>query len=349
MATPVGRLDGLDLARFLAFAGMVLVNFSVFVGVAEDDLSFAASFLTLFQGKAAATFVVLAGLGLGLAWHRGQQETVRVTLKRALFLFVIGLLNMQIFDADILHYYAVWFALATLCFAWSSARLKLGIWVLLIAAFVLHIVLDYDAGWDWTTLTYTDLWTVGGFLRNLFYNGWHPVIPWFAFILFGLRLSRLNLANKSVQRGLIVKGAAYLLIAEVFARAIGVISNIKDEDLLVLLGVRPVPPGILYMIVGMASASLVTGLCLRLSSHFWFHRITAWLRLAGRQSLTLYIAHIFIGMGVMEAMGLEGDGSASLTLQASLLFLVGTILYARAWLLISRRGPLELLMRKVAG
>jgi len=48
---------------------------------------------------------------------------------------------------------------------------------------LLLLIVDYEAGWDFTTLTYTGFWTIDGFVRNLFYNGFHPVIPWFAFML----------------------------------------------------------------------------------------------------------------------------------------------------------------------
>ena len=109
------RLDGLDIARFLAFVGMVIVNFRiVFSGDSDHDFSTLGQLLSLLEGRAAATFVVLAGIGLGLAGMRATPEqstfaTAIVPLKRSVFLMVLGLLNMLIFDADILHYYAVYF------------------------------------------------------------------------------------------------------------------------------------------------------------------------------------------------------------------------------------------------
>ncbi len=63
--TPSERLHGLDFARFLAFAGMVFVNFHVVTGSGSGGL-WATGFLVSLEGKAAATFVVLAGIGLGL-------------------------------------------------------------------------------------------------------------------------------------------------------------------------------------------------------------------------------------------------------------------------------------------
>ena len=111
----VDRLDGLDLARYVAFVGMVIVNFKIAMG-AENDGGLLSMLTTALEGRAAATFVVLAGIGLGLAGIRRLDQTIYVTIKRALFLLMIGLLNMTIFDADILHYYAFYFLFGVVVF-----------------------------------------------------------------------------------------------------------------------------------------------------------------------------------------------------------------------------------------
>ena len=104
-STPKPRLDGIDLARYFAFVGMVIVNFKVVMG-AELNNGLLSLLTQALEGKAAATFVVLAGIGLGLAGAKSVNHTILVTLKRAVFLLVLGLANTLIFDADILHYYA---------------------------------------------------------------------------------------------------------------------------------------------------------------------------------------------------------------------------------------------------
>ena len=64
------RLDGLDVARYLAFVGMVIVNFKIAMG-ASDDGGILGILTGALEGRAAATFVVLAGIGLGLAARKG--------------------------------------------------------------------------------------------------------------------------------------------------------------------------------------------------------------------------------------------------------------------------------------
>ena len=73
------RVNGLDLARFLAFAGMVIVNFKVVTGAGDSGAADGALGILVgaLEGRAAATFVALAGVGLGLAALRkstGQQR-----------------------------------------------------------------------------------------------------------------------------------------------------------------------------------------------------------------------------------------------------------------------------------
>ena len=65
-----GRLDGLDLARYVAFVGMVIVNFKIAMG-AESDGGYLSLITSALEGRAAATFVVLAGIGLGLSGLKG--------------------------------------------------------------------------------------------------------------------------------------------------------------------------------------------------------------------------------------------------------------------------------------
>ncbi|UXL27310.1 heparan-alpha-glucosaminide N-acetyltransferase domain-containing protein [Stenotrophomonas maltophilia] len=64
------RLHGLDLARYLALAGMVLVNFRLAMAVPAEGAGWLAGFFHFLEGKASATFVTLAGLGLVLATQR---------------------------------------------------------------------------------------------------------------------------------------------------------------------------------------------------------------------------------------------------------------------------------------
>ena len=77
---------------------------------------------------------------------------------------------------------------------------------------------------------------------------------------------------------------------------------------------------------------------------------SGWLTAPGRQALTLYVAHILIGMGILDEMGLlDGSLSPQQIFQYSLGFCAAAAIHARLWALIAKRGPLEALMRRLTG
>lgn len=353
---PVSRLEGLDFARFIAFVGMVLVNFrQVISGDAPADTSPLDHITVLMEGRAAATFVVLAGIGLGLASLRSElNSTILLTLKRAAFLLVLGLLNMLLFDADILHYYAFYFLFGVLLLPLNNRFLWLAIIALNILSLVLMLVLDYEAGWNWQDSSYQGFWTLEGFIRNLFFNGWHPVVPWLSYLLFGIVLSRYTLAKHSVQLFLLIAGVMSITLAETISPVLKAELIAIDRELADLATTEALPPMPLYMLAGMGAASVVISSCLLISPYL--HRITlsgntllSWLVPAGRQTLTLYLAHIFLGMGSLEMMGLLGGQPVEITFIAAFLFCLLAVVYARLWSARFKHGPLEWLMRKVAG
>lgn len=342
------RLEGLDLARFIAFVGMVIVNFKIVMG-AEEGTGMLATFTSAFEGRAAATFVVLAGVGLGLAGQKGLNQTLWLTTKRALFLLVIGLLNMLIFEADILHYYAFYFLFGAMLLPLSTRALVGGILLLNLVFVAMILALNYDAGWNWDDYSYSGFWTPLGFIRNLFFNGWHPVIPWLGFVLFGIVLSRQSLGARRTQLILFIGGAVALFWAE---RASGLLEDVfaaVDPELAILATTDPVPPMPLYFIAGIGAASMVVGLCLLAENSMKRIGLLNFVAPAGRQSLTLYIAHILVGMGSLEALGLLGGQSVNQAVIAALLFCLAATLYAYLWAKVFKRGPIEAAMRKLAG
>lgn len=342
------RLEGLDLARFFAFVGMVIVNFRIVMG-AEHDQGALALLTGVLEGRAAATFVVLAGLGLGLANIRSNHgTTVSVTIKRAIFLLVLGLLNALVFEADILHYYAFYFLFGVTLLRLQPHALVTLIVLLNIAFVLLVIMLDYEHSWNWSDYSYADFWTPVGFVRNLFFNGFHPVIPWLSFLLFGFLLSRISLAKRSTQNRLILSGFLAMLAAELASVFIADQLYSLDPEFIVFATTKPMPPMPLYVLAGGAAAALMIGLCLRFAE--WVNRI-GMLKIivpAGRQTLTLYIAHILVGMGTLEALNMLGGQSIGTAVTAALLFCALAMSYAFTWSKFFNRGPLETVMRRLS-
>lgn len=319
------------------------------MGVPYDASGWLITLTSLLEGRAAATFVVLAGLGLGLAAARSDySQTVSVTLKRAVFLLVLGLLNALVFEADILYYYAFYFLFGVFCLGFSNRLMVASVVALNIIFVVMILTLNYDAEWNWTDLSYQGFWTPVGFVKNLFFNGWHPVIPWFSFFLVGIWLGRLDLNNHRIRNRLMMFGLVGT-IAVSLASAVLIRLLASDPETAILFTTEPIPPMPLYIIAGLSEAIVMISLCLYLGD--WLQK-KDWLKYlvpAGRQTLTLYIAHILIGMMLLEVLGLVGDQSIGMALLAALLFSLVSIVYAFIWSKFFKRGPLESLMRLVAG
>lgn len=193
---------------------MAIVNFNIVVGDSTIKQPLVSAFIALFEGRAAATFVTLAGLA---ALRQTNIQAMRfVTIKRAVFLLALalGLVNTLVFDADILHYYGVYFLFGLLFLNLSNNRLFIAIALINILSICLIFVFNYKAGWRWNNYSYTDFWTINGFIRNLFFNGWHPVIPWLSYLIFGIALSRYALDQRYVQHRLIIAGVIAIIVSK---------------------------------------------------------------------------------------------------------------------------------------
>lgn len=345
MDTPhIARIVGLDLARCLALVGMVMVNFRLAMGVDTDQASGLQALFDALQGRSAATFVVLAGIGLALGVRQLDYDSaVHQTLRRSAFLLLVGLLNSLIFPADIIHYYAVYFVFGIALLPLSHRALLAMSAAVTLGFPVLAVVCDYNLGWNWATLDYRDFWTLGGFFRHLLFNGWHPVFPWLAFLLWGLFLARTALHTARVQLAMVLGGAA--LAASAHAASAQAIAWWPQHAQ--WLEVTPLPPMPLYTLAGAGVATCVIGLCLMLGQR-WGHSAVVRAALpAGRMTLTLYIAHIVLGMGTLEAIGwLRGQGLHQVAWAAGV-YCALAIAFAWVWAQRFRLGPLEGLMRRL--
>ncbi len=353
------RIVGIDVARALAVIGMILVNFKMVFGANGNEwLQMIAG---VFDGKAAATFVVLAGVGIALMTNsaiRNQDveklnRTRKRIGKRAIFLFVVGLSYSAIWSADILHYYGV-YMLITLLFLTSSKRSILGSALTIILAYpLLMMVWNYETGWDFKTLTYANFWTVEGFVRNLFYNGFHPVFPWTAFMLVGLWLGKERLEeNVTVWRILKISVLLFIGIELLSFSMIAFFMHIGSAGELALsevLGTSPMPPLPIYMLSGSSIAVSIICACILIARKLEGSFVVEALKKTGQLALTFYVAHVVLGMGCVEAVYPDAWGSFPIvfSLVYALLFSLLCVAFAWIWTKYFSSGPLEWAMRKL--
>ena len=344
------RLIGLDIARYLAFVGMVLVNFDIVMshGVQSNE-GFFNEFIGQLQGRASATFVVLAGIGLGLSSFKKESQTVNTIVKRSIFLLILGLLNMTIFEGDILHYYAFYFLFGVFLLPFGNRALILVIGILNLVFFSMMLFIDYESGWNFEELTYSGFWTIDGFTRNLFFNGFHPVFPWLGFFLLGMLMSRVLLKKKQVQIKMISWGLIAIIFSEIMSFIISGYVIPADSELQFLFMTDSMPPMPLYFLAASGSALLIIGLCLLVSEKFKESKIYSLIAPAGTQTLTLYVLHIIVGLGFIDAIGFTGTQTSSQAFVAAIIFCILGTIFAFTWSKWFRRGIFESLMRKLTG
>ena len=346
------RIIGYDFARALAVFGMVIVNYKVVMGASENGPDWLVWLAGLFDGRAAATFVILAGVGIAMLSRKGfitqDQEQVRrdriTLLKRALFLFIVGLLYTPLWPADILHFYGIYIAVAALLLTASDHQLWAGATGLIIGFLFLVFIFEYEMGWDFSELTYVDFWTIKGMFRHLFFNGFHPVIPWLAFILIGMWLGRQDVKNSQVRRKIFGIAALTAVVAETLSY---ILLKIFPGEIGTIFSTEPMPPMPLYMAAGAGTAIAIIMLCLEYTLRYPNAKIVTPLVWTGQLALTLYIAHVVIGMGFLETIGrLENQTLPFAVITASIFFVLAVI-FSYYWRKQFPRGPLEWGMRKI--
>lgn len=357
------RIIGYDLARALAVFGMVFVNFKIVMGAEQNGPVWLIRLAGMFDGRAAATFVVLAGIGVSLVSRRGRTSGNRrqvamernALLRRALFLFAGGMVYATIYQADILHFYGIYLGFAAFMLVASNRQIWASSALLVLAFAVMLFTLDYEKEWDWNTLEYAGFWTPSGMVRHLFFNGFHPVIPWLAFLFVGMVLGRQDLSDSSVRRRVLAWGLGVALAAEgiswflVHALSAGV-SAAEREIIVSIFGTLAMPPMPFYMLAGAGTASAVIAASVALGEKYEGAFCTLLLVRTGQLSLTLYVAHVVIGMSVLEAVGWMGTArTLHQALFAAATFSLVGVVFSYLWIARYKRGPIEAIMRKFTG
>ncbi len=353
------RIIGYDVARALAVFIMVFVNFNL-VLTRVDDEGILTGILNLLQGKGATLFVVLAGVGISLMIKAGLKndkiklrEKRNVLLKRALFLFVFGLIYMPIWPADILHYYGFYISIGALLMTTRSVNLWMIIVILiLIYPFILDFV-DYEMGWNWKINEYIDFWTFTGFFRRLFVNGFHPVVPWVAFVLAGIWLGKQNMTNKNIRNFILWLSLIIFILVQVGSNklidVVVLLTDMQVEDAAAIYGTKPMPPMPLFMISGISWSFVIIIICIWMTERIDRKNTLGFLAKTGQLAFTHYILHVVVG--VLSAYLIFGENNLSTlaTFLYALSFCVALIVFSAFWRRKFTKGPISIFMRSITG
>lgn len=355
------RIIGFDLARAYAIFGMFIVNFNMVFGN-HDDSSLLGEFLVLFSGHSSTVFVILAGMGVALMTNRAKESSTQedrkrlrsTILKRAAFLFIFGMLFSIWWPADILHLYGGYMSMGAFLMFMDKKYYLIASVIAITLFHIFFLVIPYETGWSLSTIEYTDFWTLSGFIRNTFYNGWNPIFPWFAYFAIGLYLGRLDWALKQTQQKIFSMGLIIYLFVEGIRYGSTFLELSKEtREFINADYIPPVLPFVLNTIgFGMM---LITGF-MWVSQYISEKTWAVDLARTGQMTLTHYVSHLSIGLIVLalfqgknysEVIGGKNMLEPLYILLYSLGFFIISIYFSKLWSKRFKQGPLEMLMRKI--
>ncbi len=354
------RVTGFDLARALAIFGMVIVNFKIAMNVETGNLLL-INLAGIFEGRASALFVILAGVGVTFLTNRARLSSDdslilsnRVSLiKRSLLMIAIGLAYTPIWEADILHFYGFYFLIAAAIFTMNDKALLCVSAIIILTFPVLMLFLNYEQNWNWSTLTYENFWSIDGMIRHTLFNGFHPIFPWSAFLVFGMWLGRQDLSQDQMKHKLLAWSIITLIVTEYsfywirVAIGDGSALEMTTEEVVFLFSTSMIPPLPQYIISAGSSAVIALIACLYFSERFSESNINKWLYKTGQLSLTLYVSHVIIGMGTLEFMGRLENQTIEFSLLSAVVFCISGTIFSVFWLKYFKTGPLEWVFRRV--
>lgn len=353
------RITALDYARAWAIFGMIIVNYKLAMSAENDGAAWLRAIAGLFEGRASALFVVLAGIGISLMTAKARstmdKDIIRQNrhsfYRRSIFLLIAGILLLLTgWSADILHYYAVFMLVASALITVSDNKiLGLSAVILFLSQFCL-IIFDYSKGWDTSFHEYTDFWTINGFIRNLVFNGFHPIFPWVCFFLFGMWIGRKRWLDKENQPKVLLYSLSGTVILEIISYClIKWTSPVLDIDSATyLFTTKPIPPTALYVLSGSCSAVAFIAVSVYVVNKFENSLITRAIINTGQLSLSHYIGHVVIGLGFLEAIDYLENGSLPFAIAYGCAYFVVAIFFSHMWRKWMKRGPVELLMRRIS-
>lgn len=367
---PTSRIVGVDVARFVALAGMMAVH--ILPGLdGSGDVTLSQE---LAGGRASALFAVLAGVSLTLAAGRRPlpgDRWARVAGGIAVRSLLVGALGLWLGGLDsgiavILTYYAVLFLLGApfLVATTRSLFVLAAVWV--VAAPVLSQIfrgtLEPRRG---PSPAFAQLSEPLTLLQELLLTGYYPAFVWLAYLLFGMGLGRLDLRSPRVITVIGLAGAAMVAAAYVVSDALLSLRVVRDElvalsggseDLLEadlvqsFAGTTPTEsafwllvraphsgaPLDLVQTIGSAAIVLAAALAVARAAP----RAAAVVFGAGAMTLTLYTLHVWLRVpGRWDA-----DTVDVYVGQLALVALIGTVFAALRW-----RGPLEWVVGAASG
>jgi hypothetical protein len=233
-------------------------------------------------------------------------------------------------------------------------------WALLAVALfgALYTFAGYWDQLDVVDLAYDGPWTPVGLTRSLLFNGWHPVMPWVAFLLAGMWLGRRDLRDPAVRWRIIGVAAVAAVLGEVIGAMHPITFDVVSTGpsslglragIEALWAAEPLPPGPVFVLAAGGTAMVVILLCVGLGLRWPAAPPVRWAAATGELALTIYVAHVVLGMGALGVAGELHGQTLAFALGTAGVFLAVAVVFAVWWRRRRARGPVEALLRYLGG
>src|SRR3954469_2321325 len=227
---PAERVIDLDVTRAVAMIGVVVMNYHGYLilqggSIGKSNINrFFDPFTGPLATRFAATFVLVAGMGITLITNRGRITVDRarrsvdrwVLIRRGFMLYAAGFVFEWIWSGTILFYYGAMFMVGALLFLLRTR------WLVAVgaAAAVAAAVIQWWA----VEARHSTRWLFSGWYApgqyrsprrlvfDTFVNGTHPLLPWLAFLCAGMILGRYLPLSAVNRRNLTLAGTALVVL-----------------------------------------------------------------------------------------------------------------------------------------
>ena len=330
------RNEAMDAARGLAVFGMIFMHLVPLQGWP----------LIMGEGVAAALFFVLAGMAWGIQAdrHSNALKFWAYWARRGLALIALGIvLHLTIWPTEVLIAIGIFIlpAIAIKRVPPSLTLFSIGL-TMIVTVVCARYFLEWSAqDWFENGAHQADKQLGWVTVRFLLFDGNYPLLPWLAFPLYGLLLSKPG--SKGIGRSHFFVGLSITIAMMVLT-----IWTTQNEatlgDMAPYLATTWVPTTIPFLLMKAGFAtSIIAGLSL------WKPKIHAVVTCLGRMSLTHYFGHICLVFAPLRFIFPHEDWTTSVGVTAFTLYLVVAIPTSIFWLRVHGRGPLEQLLAILSG
>ncbi len=362
------RIESLDVTRAIALFGVVAMNYHAYLnGERSMHPAHPSVWERLFNPlsgplttRFAATFVMIAGIGVSLFTERartsGNRSEIRqarlVLLRRGILLYLTGYFVQWIWPGTILFYYGAYFIIAAAIFGLSCKRLiGIGIASMAIAAGLSWWRADQFVHNNPTLWLSPSPNSPRNLVIRTFLDYTHPVFPWIAFFIGGIILGRYIHQFAEIRMRLIFVSIGVMLITHSCNYFFTPTSQTTNSNYIFakLMSTQPLDRGLLFSLGTLATTFAMFGLISIAVESAPKIALTQFCARAGRMTLSAYLLHVLFFNLVVHQMHWVGPSGLDTALLLSLSFYVVALIFASEWNKRFGTGPAERIYRAFGG